>query len=154
MKNQKKQQQDHEYEFLDLSDVDDIERTRLSSALLHKQQQQLQEQQKRHKKHQAQKPEMKKCPYNFECFDERFRSDGEQQENSKITLQNSDNADVHNNQCKTPQDDTTKRYQQASVDAKRYQQPSSMETAKRWHEDTVNRNELTSCYTSKLIVEI
>lgn len=29
----------NEYEFLDLSDVDDIERTRLSSALLHKQQQ-------------------------------------------------------------------------------------------------------------------
>lgn len=28
-----------EYEFLDLSDVDDIERTRLSSALLQKQQQ-------------------------------------------------------------------------------------------------------------------
>lgn len=27
-------QQDHEYEFLDLSDVDDNERTRLSSALL------------------------------------------------------------------------------------------------------------------------
>ena len=30
----KKNQQDHEYEFLDLSDVDDNERTRLSSALL------------------------------------------------------------------------------------------------------------------------
>lgn len=35
----------NEYEFLDLSDVDDIERTRLSSALLHKQQQ---KQQQRH----------------------------------------------------------------------------------------------------------
>lgn len=36
----------NEYEFLDLSDVDDIERTRLSSALLHKQQQK--QQQKHH----------------------------------------------------------------------------------------------------------
>lgn len=38
----------NEYEFLDLSDVDDIERTRLSSALLHKQQQ------KQQQKHQPQ----------------------------------------------------------------------------------------------------
>ncbi|XP_031631021.1 ubiquitin carboxyl-terminal hydrolase 10-A isoform X4 [Contarinia nasturtii] len=38
----------NEYEFLDLSDVDDIERTRLSSALLHKQQQ------KQQQKHQQQ----------------------------------------------------------------------------------------------------
>lgn len=33
----------HEYEFLDLSDVDDIERTRLSSALLQRQQQKQQQ---------------------------------------------------------------------------------------------------------------